>query len=312
MRESSVTNFIASPRSAPHPAQRPLEPGTQPPLRRLVVAAPEEPRALEFVHRSRTRLDAFVKRGFDIAVALLLLSVLLPLFVVVALAIKLDSRGPVFYRARRVGRGGREFGMLKFRKMHESARGMPLTTRTDDRLTRVGRVLTRTRVDELPQLWDVLRGRMSVVGPRPEDPGFVALRREAFSHVLKVRPGITGLSQLAYAAEQIILKREAPVEDYLGRILPQKLSLDALYAESRTLRMDLEILRWTFATVVLHHPVAVNRKTGAMGIRRRPKVSNAAAEAIRDAIEHGPAHPAAAEATVGISRAGSAAHGSAA
>ena len=126
----------------------------------------------------------------------------------IALAIKLDSRGPVFYRVRRVGFRGNPLHMLKFRKMHDDAAGGPLTAGGDPRLTRVGAVLTRCRLDELPQLWDVFRGRMSVVGPRPEDPRFVDLHGDAYEHILSVRPGITGLSQLAFAEEANILEAQ--------------------------------------------------------------------------------------------------------
>src|SRR5947209_12082227 len=148
-------------------------------------ASPEPDSTLEAV---AVRLDAMPmleaepwsprlagKRLSDVVFSGLLLLVLLPALLLIALAIKLDSRGPVFYRVRRVGYRGRTFAMLKFRKLHHGAAGGPLTAAGDPRLTRVGRILTRTRLDELPQLWDVLRGRMSLVGPRPEDPGFVLL-----------------------------------------------------------------------------------------------------------------------------------------
>lgn len=211
------------------------------------------------------------KRAFDVVVSAVALFALLGVFAVIALAIKLDSPGPVFFRVRRTGYRGRPLLMLKFRKMHDDARGGPLTVAGDPRLTRVGRVLTRTRLDELPQLWDVFRGRMSIIGPRPEDPGFVDLHAEEYSHILRVRPGITGLSQIAYKAESAIVDPRSPVEDYIERILPQKLTLDQLYARACTLTLDIRIVYWTFVTVILHHPVSVNRATAAMTIRRRPQ-----------------------------------------
>src|SRR3954471_21826118 len=114
------------------------------------------------------------KRAIDIAVSALGLVILSPLFLVIALLVVLDSPGPVFYRADRVGYRGRPLRMLKFRKMHEDATGSALTLADDERLTRVGRWLVRGHLDELPQLWHVLRGEMSLVGPRPESPSFVA------------------------------------------------------------------------------------------------------------------------------------------
>jgi hypothetical protein len=117
---------------------------------------------------------------------------------------------------------------------------------------------------------------MSIVGPRPEDPGFVALHRQEYRRILAVRPGITGLSQLAYAAESHIISDRDPVEDYITRILPQKLRLDTLYAKRSTILLDVSILRWTVVTVMLHKPVAVNRETAKMNIRRRRAVQKPA------------------------------------
>jgi lipopolysaccharide/colanic/teichoic acid biosynthesis glycosyltransferase len=214
---------------------------------------------------------ALVKRAFDILAACVLLVAAGALLVLIAVAIKLDSRGPVFYRVRRVGYRGRPLLMLKFRKMHQNANGMPLTANADPRFTRVGTFLARTRLDELPQLWDVLRGRMSLVGPRPEDPGFVALHPEAYDRILSVRPGMTGLSQLAFAEEHNILDQDDLVGDYVERILPQKVGLDVLYAQAHRLGMDIAILGWTVAAMLMHKPVAVHRSTAALSVRRRPR-----------------------------------------
>lgn len=222
-------------------------------------------RELRDAGRSRAR----TKRVLDVTVALGLLVLLALPLLLIALAVKLDSPGPVFYRVRRVGHGARPLTMLKFRKMHDRAGGIPLTADADPRLTRVGRVLARSRLDELPQLWDVLRGRMSIVGPRPEAPEFVALHREAYHHILSVRPGITGLSQLAFAEEHSILDQADLVSDYVGRILPQKVGLDSLYAHEYGLLMDLKVLIWTVAAVILRKRVSVHRGTGALTLRRR-------------------------------------------
>jgi lipopolysaccharide/colanic/teichoic acid biosynthesis glycosyltransferase len=225
---------------------------------------------------STAALRPVVKRAADAVIALTLLTAMLPLFVLIALAIKLDSRGPVFYRARRVGYRGRPLMMLKFRKMHDDAEGIPLTVDADDRLTRIGRVLARTRLDELPQLWDVVRGRMSIVGPRPEDPGFVALHAAVYEHILTVKPGITGLSQLAFAEEHKILDEDDLIADYVQRILPQKIGLDTMYADSYSIRTDLGILCWTAIALLLRRPVAVHRSTGRMNVRKRPRPASVA------------------------------------
>jgi lipopolysaccharide/colanic/teichoic acid biosynthesis glycosyltransferase len=214
---------------------------------------------------------AATKRLLDITVAAALLLLLAVPLLLIALAVKLDSPGPVFYRVRRVGHRGRPLTMLKFRKMHDRAGGIPLTASADPRLTRIGRLLVRTRLDELPQLWDVLRGRMSLIGPRPEDPEFVALHHDAYQHILSVRPGITGLSQLAFAEEHSILDQSNLVGDYVDRILPQKVGLDTLYAREYGLRMDLKVLTWTMAAMLLRKRVSVHRRTGALTLRRRPR-----------------------------------------
>ena len=162
--------------------------------------------------------------------------------------------------------------MLKFRKMHDDADGPALTVNGDARLTRVGRFLARSKVDEIPQLWNVLKGEMSLVGPRPEDPSFVALRPEDFEIILRVRPGITGPSQLAFAKESELLDPSDRLTDYLERFLPQKIALDRLYVAQRTVRLDLSILVWTLAAVVLRRDVAVNRETIKLTRRMRPAV----------------------------------------
>jgi lipopolysaccharide/colanic/teichoic acid biosynthesis glycosyltransferase len=220
-------------------------------------------------------IDAAAKRLVDVTFAGLLLLVLTPLIVGLALAIKLDSRGPVFFRCRRVGLRGAEIAMLKFRKMYDGARGPALTAQDDDRFTRIGRFLARTKLDEVPQLWNVLRGEMSLVGPRPEDPRFVALHQDAYGRILLVRPGITGLSQLAFARESEILDAADREGHYLRRILPQKLQIDRLYVERRSLLHDFEILAWTAAAILFRREVAVHRMTGKLNLRRRPEAVTA-------------------------------------
>lgn len=220
--------------------------------------------------RIASRADAFIIRIFDGLAAIALILLLMPVIVTAAAAIKLESRGPVLYRSRRVGRGGREFDMLKFRKMLEDAGGLPLTAPEDERFTRIGRFLARTKLDELPQLWNVIRGSMSLVGPRPEDPYFVEQYRSELEAVLSVRPGITGFSQLAFARESEILDPANREEHYVDRILPQKIRLDTIYATQRSTRTNARVLYWTVAAVLLRRDVAVNRTNGKMGLRLRP------------------------------------------
>jgi lipopolysaccharide/colanic/teichoic acid biosynthesis glycosyltransferase len=229
---------------------------------------------LELVsHTERASFDVLgqsvAKRAFDVVIAALLLIPLAPVMLVLAAAVKLDSAGPVLYRCRRVGLLGRDFEMLKFRKMHRDAAGPPLTSLNDDRLTRLGTFLTRSKLDELPQLLNVIRGDMSLVGPRPEDPAFVAIYPEEYRPVLQAKPGITGLSQLAFAQENRILQRPELAGRYVDRLLPAKLKTDALYIARRSAILDAQILGWTVATVLFGIDVAVDRETCRLSVRRR-------------------------------------------
>jgi lipopolysaccharide/colanic/teichoic acid biosynthesis glycosyltransferase len=220
--------------------------------------------------RARKALE-FVAIGLlDRLGAGILLLLLLPLIVVLAVAIVLDSPGPPFFWCRRLGYRNREFGMVKFRKMHVGAAGLPLTAPDDDRFTRLGRFLSKSKLDEIPQLWNVLRGEMSLVGPRPEDRRFVELQAEAYATILSVKPGITCFSQIAFARESEILDPTDRERQYLERVLPQKVLLDQLYAEQRSLRLNVRILVWTIAAVLFHRQVSVHRSTGRLTLRRRP------------------------------------------
>ena len=184
------------------------------------------------------------KRLFDLLGATVALLLLAPLLLVVAAAIKLDSPGPVFFRQQRVGRGGVPFRIHKFRTMRDGALGLQLTVGDDPRITRVGRWLRRSRVDELPQFIDVLQGTMSLVGPRPEVPRYVEHYPPALrERVLSVRPGITDPVSLAYADEGERLARAAdPEREYVEVLLPRKLQAAAAYAERATLWTDLGVL----------------------------------------------------------------------
>ncbi|MBE0550341.1 MAG: sugar transferase [Rubrivivax sp.] len=184
------------------------------------------------------------KRLFDLLGATLALLLLSPLLLAAALAIKLDTRGPVFYRQQRVGRHGVPFAIHKFRTMAHGAAGPALTVGDDPRITRVGAFLRRTRIDELPQLIDVLQGRMSLVGPRPEVPRYVAQYPPGLrERVLAVRPGITDPASLAWIDEGRLLAAAAdPEREYVEVILPAKLQRAAEYAERATLATDLAVL----------------------------------------------------------------------
>ena len=184
------------------------------------------------------------KRLFDVIGAALALLLLSPLFLFTALRIKLDSPGPVFFRQQRVGRHGVPFRIHKFRTMAQGAPGLEITVGADPRITRVGAWLRRTRIDELPQFIDVLQGTMSLVGPRPEVPRYVAhyppgLRERA----LAVRPGLTDPASLAFIdeAEQLACSAD-PERTYIEDLLPRKLQLAADYAERASLATDLALL----------------------------------------------------------------------
>ena len=188
--------------------------------------------------------------------------VLLPFVLAIGAAIRLDSTGPMVYRAVRVGARGRSFTCYKLRTMKVRDDGPRLTLYDDTRVTRVGRWLRRYRVDELPQLWNVAMGEMLLVGPRPEDPRFVDLTNPLHRLVFTTTPGITGLTQLAFADEADMLDTADPERHYREVILPQKLALDADYLRRRSTSLDLWILGRTLLT-------AIGRRTPAAAIEAR-------------------------------------------
>jgi lipopolysaccharide/colanic/teichoic acid biosynthesis glycosyltransferase len=215
-------------------------------------------------------IDRAARRTLDVVLAAAALVVLAPLLVLIVVAVVLESPGPILYRAERVGRHGRRLRLLKFRKMPPNASGLPLTVDGDGRLTTTGRLLARSRLDELPQLWQVLTGELSLVGPRPEDPVFVQARAQDYDVILSVRPGLTGYSQLAFADECRLLAVGDPVAVYLERLLPQKCALDRLFVGQASLTTTLRVLAWTVVPILLRRPVSVDRTTGAIHRRRRP------------------------------------------
>jgi lipopolysaccharide/colanic/teichoic acid biosynthesis glycosyltransferase len=190
-----------------------------------------------------------VKRLLDLIVACIGLILLAPLLLVVGLLIKLDSPGPIFYRGARIGKDGVPFKITKLRTMVVDAdrRGSALTHGQDPRITRLGRILRKSKVDEFPQLLNVLRGEMSVVGPRPESPGYVKHYTSEQRQVLQVRPGITGLTQVRFRHEETLLQRCANLEEeYIGNIMPQKLALDLEYIRDQSLLLDVKLILQTF------------------------------------------------------------------
>ena len=194
-----------------------------------------------------------VKRGFDAIVALAGLIVLAPLFAVIAMLIKADSPGPVFFRQERMGKGFRPFRIYKFRTMVKDASRMggALTASGDPRVTRIGKLLRQTKIDELPQLINILRGDMSVVGPRPEVRQYVELFRNNYEIILAVRPGITDPASLKYRDESSLLARsENPEQEYIQRVLPDKLRLGEEYVRQSSLLLDLILIFKTILAVI--------------------------------------------------------------
>ncbi|WP_164100390.1 sugar transferase [Candidatus Laterigemmans baculatus] len=193
-----------------------------------------------------------IRRCVDILASTAALVVLSPLLMTIAIACRLQDGGPAFYRATRLGRQGKPFHLLKFRSMCVDAdrRGPAITTLGDSRVTPLGKFLRRTKLDELPQLINVLRGEMSLVGPRPEDPRYVAMYSEEQRRLLDHPPGLTGVASLAFSDEESQLQGEDWEQQYCDRILPAKLQLDLDYLERRTLRSDALVIARTAARVV--------------------------------------------------------------
>jgi lipopolysaccharide/colanic/teichoic acid biosynthesis glycosyltransferase len=207
-----------------------------------------------------TGLDAAMKRGLDVFVTSCAIVLLAPALLLIAVVIRIDSPGPVLYRGRRVGAGGRHFAMLKFRTMVVGADrlGGPSTANGDPRVTRVGRILRKYKADELPQLINVLTGDMSLVGPRPEVPQYVAMFTQQELQILEVKPGITDLATLWNSDEGAVLAgADDPERMYLEVIRPRKIQLQLEYVRSRSFASDLRIL-WQTLMVVAgrgNHPI---------------------------------------------------------
>jgi lipopolysaccharide/colanic/teichoic acid biosynthesis glycosyltransferase len=200
----------------------------------------------------------------------LALAVLSPLLGLIAAAIRCDSPGPILFRATRSGRGGLPFTMYKFRTMRvrPDAHGPKITTHADRRITRVGKILRPARLDELPNLWNVLRGEMSLVGPRPEDPHYVELYSDEDRSVLAVRPGVTSLAALLYRDEERLLVGEGWERVYVEQVMPAKLAIDRAYVERQSLKLDLKILAATaLSPLRLEWLCDLETETAALGPR---------------------------------------------
>jgi lipopolysaccharide/colanic/teichoic acid biosynthesis glycosyltransferase len=192
-----------------------------------------------------------VKRALDAGLAAAAGLALGPLLAAIAVAVKASSPGPILFRQVRVGRGGRPFRILKFRSMRAGARGADVTARGDARVTRVGRFLRRWKLDELPQLWNVLRGDMSLVGPRPEVPRYVARFPGDYARILSVRPGLTDYAAVEYRDEEAVLAAAAdPDAAYVETVLPAKIALYHRYLDHLSLGSDLALIFRTLAAVL--------------------------------------------------------------
>lgn len=191
------------------------------------------------------------KRLIDAAAAVLGILLLSPLIALCALAVRVTSRGPVLYRQVRIGRGGQPFTLFKFRSMSVCATGALITAAGDARITKVGRVLRQYKLDELPQLVNVLTGDMSLVGPRPELGTYVKLFPREYARILQIRPGMTDFAAVEYRNEETMLARTADSEQlYINEVLPAKIELYFQYLESISLRTDLSLIGKTLRAVV--------------------------------------------------------------
>lgn len=193
------------------------------------------------------------KRIFDLIGSMIGILLLLPVFTVIALFIKLDSRGPVFFCQKRVGKNGKPFMIIKFRTMVTEAPqiGRAITVGQDPRITKTGVFIRKYKLDELPQLFNVFKGEMSFVGPRPEVPKYVAFYDEDQKKVLSVKPGITDLASIEYRNESDLLAESPdPEQTYINEIMPRKIELNVQYIDNKSVIYDIKIIIQTIRAVL--------------------------------------------------------------
>lgn len=209
----------------------------------------------------RSRWSGAVKRAFDIFASALGLIFLSPVFALLFFLIKREGPGPIFYRGPRSGRGGGDFGILKFRTMVEDPKsyaGPRVTAKDDARITPLGKWLRDTKLNELPQLLNVLKGEMSLVGPRPEDPQIVKTWSEdARREILSMRPGVTSPASVLYRNEESMLSADGVMDAYFRDIMPDKLRLDRLYIRNHSFMGDLDVIFWTIVAII---PIAARQQ----------------------------------------------------
>lgn len=208
--------------------------------------------------KERSKFDNFYliygKRLLDVITSLLSLVILSPLFIPVAILIKIEDGGPVFFLQERVGKDFKTFKIIKFRTMVIDApkRGLAITKKSDPRITKVGKILRKFKIDELPQIINVLKGDMSVVGPRSDVKKYVDIFKEDFKEILKVRPGMAGYAVIKFRNEEEILEKYDNLEEgYIKEVLPQKLALDKEYVKNLSFLNDIRIFILTLLKVVV-------------------------------------------------------------
>jgi lipopolysaccharide/colanic/teichoic acid biosynthesis glycosyltransferase len=189
-----------------------------------------------------------IKRTFDLCSSFMGLIILFPLLIFISLAIKLGSSGPIFFSQKRVGKDGRLFTLVKFRSMTvQQDSSNTATARGDVRITKIGAFLRKYKLDELPELWNVVMGEMSLVGPRPDVPGYADSLKGTDRNMLKLRPGITGTASLKYANEEEILAAQEDPQKYNDEVIfPDKVKVNLEYYENQSLWLDIKII---FATI---------------------------------------------------------------
>lgn len=200
------------------------------------------------------KIQFLFKRIFDFLVSLFGIIIVSPILLIIAISIKINSKGPILFKQIRVGKDGKKFKILKFRTMTNNTekKGLQLTVGRDNRITSTGHFLRKYKLDELPQLFNVLKGEMSLVGPRPEVPKYVEMYSEEQSKVLKVKPGITDLASIEYRDENtLIAKSKNPEETYINEIMPKKIELNIEYISRFSIFFDMKLIFDTILSIVI-------------------------------------------------------------